>query len=315
MEAGAHAFVEVPLATSIKDLWQIVDSSEKHQRHCMMMENANYGRHELLFLNMVRLGLIGEPVHAEGAYIHDLRFTLTDDNRTESEWRTRHYLHRNGNLYPTHGLGSLSQYMNLGRGCDSFSHLVSMSSSSRGFGNYSSEHFPADHEWNSQPFACGDINTSIIQTCMGRSIMLQWDECSMRPYTRHNFIQGTRGILAGYPTRVISELLGAKEHDDWTQGEALEAIYKQYDHPLWKRLGARGEELAGKRARDYIMLSRIVHCLRRGEPLDQNVYEGAYWSSVAELSERSVAAAGEPASFPDFTRGDWRKTPGIIIHD
>ncbi len=314
MEAGVHAFVEVPMAMSISDLWRMVDSSEKNQRHCMMLENANYGRRELLFLHMVRQGVIGEPVHAEGAYIHDLRFALLDEERGEAEWRVRHYRERNGNLYPTHGLGPLSQYMNLGRGEDQFSHLVSLSSRSLSFTRFAKKHFDEQHEWNERPFSCGDINTSIIKTHLGNTILLQWDECSLRPYTRHNFIQGTEGILAGFPPRVIAECLGADGHSDWIQGEGMEAIYAQYDHPLWKRLGARAEELAGKRARDFLMLNRIVECLRGGFALDQNVYEGAYWSSVVELTERSNAAQGMPISFPDFTRGDWQHTAELGIH-
>ena len=315
MENGAHAFVEVPLATSIAELWRIIHAAEKHQRHCMMMENANYGREELLFLNMVRKGVIGEPVHAEAAYIHDLRFSMDEEVRNEATWRTKHYLSRNGNLYPTHGLGPVSQYMNLERGEDSFSRLSSFSSVSRGRQLYAKKHFDAEHKWNKNTFICGDVNTSVIQTELGRTILLQWDECSLRPRTRHNFIQGTEGVLAGFPTRVIAECLGCPEHSDWLQGEALEAVFARYDHPLWRRLGARAEELAGERARDYIMLSRIVDCLHQGLPLDQNVYEGATWSAVAELTELSVEKAGASVSFPDFTRGDWKRTPGLGIAD
>ncbi len=313
MEAGSHVFVEVPMATEITALWRMIDCAELTQRHCMMLENANYGRRELLFLNMVRQGVIGEPVHAEGAYIHDLRFALLDEDRGESEWRVRHYRQRNGNLYPTHGIGPLSQYMNLGRGDDQFSHLVSLSSRSLSFTRFAKKHFDEHHEWNEHPFACGDVSNSIIKTQLGNTILLQWDECSLRPYTRHNFIQGTEGILAGFPPRVIAECLGADGHSDWIEGEAMEAIYERYDHPLWKSYGERAEQLAGKRARDYIMLRRIVSCLKEGKPLDQNIYEGAYWSSISELTELSNAQNGSPIAFPDFTRGDWRHTRGYDI--
>ncbi len=314
MAAGVHALVEVPMAMSISDLWRIVDSAELHQRHCMMLENANYGRRELLYLNMVRQGVIGELVHGEGAYVHDLRFALLDEDRGEAEWRVRHYRERNGNLYPTHGLGPLSQYMNLGRGEDQFSHLVSLSSRALSFTRFTKKNFPEDHEWNQRPFNCGDINSSILKTHLGNTILLQWDECSLRPYTRHNFIQGTKGILAGFPPRVVAECLGAESHSEWIQGDDMDAIYERYDHPLWQRLGERAELLAGTRARDYIMLNRIVECLRLGQPLDQNVYEGAYWSSVIELTELSNKHNGCPMVFPDFTRGDWKSTLGLGIH-
>ncbi len=314
MEAGVHAFVEVPMAMSIADLWRMVESAELHQRHCMMLENANFGRRELLYLNMVREGVIGELVHGEGAYVHDLRFALLDEDRGEAEWRVRHYRERNGNLYPTHGLGPLSQYMNLGRGEDQFSHLVSLSSRALSFDRFVRKNFAEDHEWNQQSFNCGDINSSIIKTQLGNTILLQWDECSLRPYTRHNFIQGTKGILAGFPPRVVAECLGAESHSEWIQGEEMEGIYERFDHPLWKQLGARAEELAGARARDYLMLNRIVTCLREGWALDQNIYEGAYWSSVIELTELSNRYNGIPMSFPDFTRGDWKCTAPLGIH-
>lgn len=313
MERGAHVFVEVPLAISIAKIWKVVDTTERCQRHCMMMENACYDRQELLFLNMVRQGVIGDVLHGEGAYIHDLRFTFTDANRSEAEWRAQHYIERNGNLYPTHGIGSVSQYMSLGRGTDSFSHLVSLSSRSIGFANYIQEQFPDDHELNAQDFACGDINTSIIKTKLGNTIMLQWDECTPRPYTRHNFIQGTKGVLAGFPTRVYAEEFVGDVAHDWLRGDELAAIIEQYEHPLWKRLGEKAVAIGGSRARDYLMLTRIVESLQQGTAMDQNVYEGAFWSSISKLSEQSVAADGAPAYFPDFTRGDWTHTSPLGI--
>lgn len=304
MNAGVHAFVEVPLAMSLRDLWRVVDCAERTKRHCMMLENACYGRDELMFLNMVQQGVIGEPIHAEAGYIHDLRFTLLDEQRGESRWRLPYYMRHNGNLYPTHGIGPVSRYMGLVHGADQFSHLVSMSSRSVGFSRFTKKNFPPEHEWNQQSFECGDVNTSLIATTKGNTIMLQWDECSLRPYTRHNLIQGEKGILAQFPTRVIAECLGVNMHDDWICDEqSLAPIYEKYDHPLWRQFGARAEELAGSRARDYLMLRQIVHALQAGLPMDQSVYEGATWSSISELTERSVAAGGAPIAFPDFTRG------------
>jgi len=304
MEAGAHAFVEVPLAMSVEDLWRVVNCAERNQRHCMMLENACYGREELMFLNMVQQGVIGEPIHAEAGYIHDLRFALLDAQRGESSWRLPYYMRHNGNLYPTHGIGPISKYMGLVHGGDQFSHLVSMSSRSVGFSRFIKKNYPAQHEWNQQSFECGDVNTSLIRTKRGNTIMLQWDECSLRPYTRHNLIQGEKGILAQFPTRVIAECLGSKMHDDWMQSEeALLPIYEKYEHPLWRRFAARAEKLAGSRARDYLMLRQIVHGLHAGLPMDQSIYEGATWSAITELTERSVAAGGSPINFPDFTRG------------
>ncbi len=330
MEQGAHAFVEVPLALSLADLWRVVDCAERTRRHCMMMENVNYGREELLFLNMVRQGVIGDVLHGEAAYIHNMREQMKDEARGTAAWRVLHYAHRNGNLYPTHGLGPVAQYMSLARRDDMFDRLVSFGSPALGRAAYARSNFPAEHKWNQLEYHGADINTSVIRTQRGRTILLQWDETSPRPYTRHNLIQGTRGVLAGFPTRVAgdfgapgSALIPLAEQlaggcpatgRRWLQGaDALAALYERYEHPLYRRLGERAAQVDEKGGMNFIMFTRIVECLRRGEPLDQNVYEGAMWSAVSALTEQSVAAGGMPQRFPDFTRGAWRRTAPLGV--
>ena len=315
MEAGAHAFVEVPMAVTLSELWDIVDASERTQRHCMMLENVNYSRDELLFLNLCRKGLIGELLHGEAAYIHELRWQMEEQHRGTGSWRTHHYAKRNGNLYPTHGLGPVAQYMNLGRGEDTFGSLVSFSTPAVGRQAYARKNYPENHQWNALEFKGGDLNTTIIKTQQGRTIMVQWDETSPRPYSRLNLIQGTKGTLAGFPTRVAFEggFEGlTKDHHSWVQGEQLQALYEKYDHPLYTRLNQAAKG-SGHGGMDGIMVYRIVECLQKGLPLDQNVYEGCFWSAVAPLSERSVASGGYPQPFPDFTRGNWMPTAPLGI--
>lgn len=316
MKKGAHAFVEVPIGVSIKEMWDIIDTSEKTQKHCMMMENVNYGREELLYLNMCRKGVIGEILHGEAAYIHELRGQMNSVERGTGSWRTPHYANRNGNLYPTHGLGPVAQYMNLARGEDNFERIVSMSSPGKGRNLYAIKNFEKDHKWNKLNFKGGDMNTSIIQTTMGRTIMVQWDETSPRPYTRHNLIQGTKGTLAGFPTRIALEGgVGSAtgNHHKWAQGEQLQEIYEKYEHPLYKRLGEISKKNGGHGGMDYMMSYRIIECLRNGLPLDQNVYEGCFWSAVGPLSETSVSEYGSSQVFPDFTRGNWKNTKPLDI--
>ncbi len=316
MKQGAHAFVEVPLGVTNKELWEIVNTSEKTKKHCMMMENVNYGRDELLYLNMCRQGVIGELLHGEASYIHELRFQMNEVERGTGSWRTPHYAKRNGNLYPTHGLGPVAQYMNLARQDDNFGRLVAFSSPAMGRKLYAEKNFAPDHKWNKLDYKGGDINTSIIKTTMGRTVMVQWDETSPRPYSRHNLIQGTKGTLAGFPTRVALEggVEGAtKNHHSWAQGEKLEAIYEKYEHPLYKRLGEVAKKMGGHGGMDFIMRYRIIECLRKGQPLDQNLYEGCFWSAVGPLSEASVAQDGAPQEFPDFTRGEWENTKPLDI--
>ena len=316
MKQGAHAFVEVPIAVTLQEMWDIVDTSEQTQKHCMMMENVNYGREELLYLNLCRQGKIGEILHAEAAYIHELRFQMEEQERGTGSWRTPHYANRNGNLYPTHGLGPVAQYMNLGRGEDQFNSLVSFSTPARGRKAYAEKNYAADHKWNALDYKGGDLNTSIVKTHLGRTIMIQWDETSPRPYSRHNLVQGTLGAIAGFPTRIALEggVEGATDsHHRWAQGEQLDAIYEQYEHPMYKRLGALATKMGGHGGMDFMMLYRAVECLRTGTPLDQNVYEGCLWSSVAPLSEASVAQGGMPQKFPDFTRDNWAQTKPLSI--
>ena len=316
MNSGAHAFVEVPMATTIEDMWEIINTSEKTRKHCMMMENVNYGRDEMMYLNMCRKGVIGDFLHAEAAYIHELRFQMEEQKRGTGSWRTHHYAKGRGNLYPTHGLGPVAQYMNLARGDDNFSTLISYSTPALGRKIYAEKNYPSDHKWNKLDYKNGDLNTSIIKTNVGRTVMVQWDETSPRPYSRHNLIQGTKGILAGFPTRVALEggVEGVtKNHHSWAQGKDLEVLYEKYDHPLYKRLGALAKKMGGHGGMDFMMRYRIIECLRKGEPLDQNMYEGCFWSAVTPLSAKSIEDEGAPQRFPDFTRGNWKSTNPLDI--
>ena len=322
MELGSHVFVEVPLANTIKDLWGIVNTSEKTRKHCMMLENVNYGREELMFLNICRKGLIGDLIHGEASYIHDLRAQMFQKDETSFDghpgtgsWRTRQYSKNIGNLYPTHGLGPVAQYMSLARMEDNFGKIVSLSSPSKGRYLMAKKYFAKNHEWNNLEFKNGDINTSIIQTTYGKTIMIQWDETSPRPYTRHNLIQGTMGALTGFPTRVFFD---SKENQNsigyfpWIEGKDLSEIYEKYDHPLYKKLNEKTAD-SGHGGMDGIMMYRVVECLQKGEPLDQNVYEGAFWSAVTPLSAKSIDSGGNPQNFPDFTRGKWKDTEPLGI--
>jgi predicted dehydrogenase len=315
MKDGAHAFCEVPLAITTQEMWDIVNTSEKTQKHCMMMENVNYGREELMYLNMCRKGVIGQLLHAEAAYIHELRFQMFEESRGTGSWRTHHYANGKGNLYPTHGLGPVAQYMNIARKDDNFRSIVSYSTPSVGRQLFAAKNFDNDHKWNKLNYQNGDLNTSIIKTNQGRTILVQWDETSPRPYTRHNLILGSKGALAGFPTRIALE--GgfdeiSKDHHSWIKGKDLKSLYEKYDHPLYKRLNSKTKK-SGHGGMDGIMMYRIVECLKNGLPLDQNVYEGCFWSAVTPLSAKSIDEDGMPQQFPDFTRGMWKTTSPLKI--
>ncbi|MGB0834773.1 MAG: Gfo/Idh/MocA family oxidoreductase [Psychrobium sp.] len=332
MENGKHAFVEVPAATTLEECWQLVDTAERTQKNCMMMENVNYGRDELMVLNMVRQGLFGDLIHGEAAYIHDLRWQMKELEHSTGSWRTYWHTKTNGNLYPTHGLGPVSQYMNINRG-DRFDYVTSMSSPALGRAAYVKKEFAADHERNQLDYIAGDINTSIIKTVNGRTIMVQHDTTSPRPYTRHNLIQGTNGTFAGFPNRIAVETpppaikaIYEAEHQKalqaWKDGgeqgrkpyppsfhgwdRDMEKWREQYDHPLYTRMGEEAKRNGGHGGMDFLMNYRIIYCLRNGEPLDQDVYDAAAWSSIFPLSVASVEDRSNSKDIPDFTRGAWK---------
>lgn len=298
MRAGKHVGVEVPAAFSIEECWQLVDTSEATRRHCLMMENCCYGYNELLVLNMVRAGAFGQLKHAEAAYIHDLRRLLFED-KDEGIWRRTPHLSRDGNLYPTHGLGPVSQYLGINRG-DRFDYVVSMSTPEFGLTEYRTQHIPAESPKQREKYVCGDLNTSLIKTQQGRTILLQHDVVSPRPYDRINMLSGTKGAFRDYPARVYLEGMAGGER--WN---TIDAVKAQYEHPLWTNVGELARKLGGHGGMDFIMCYRTIQCMREGLAPDFDVYDAAAWSAPGPLSDASVAQGSAPMRFPDFTRGAW----------
>jgi len=305
MENGKHAATEVPAAYTIDDCWTLVETAERQGRHCVMMENCNYDRPEMMVFHMVRRGLLGEIVHAEGGYLHDLRAIKFSDEG-EGLWRREHSRTRNGNLYPTHGLGPIANCMDINRG-DRFAAIVSMSGPSRGLQDYAREHFPEGHPFRDERYVLGDVNTSLIRTARGRTITVVHDTNLPRPYSRIHLVQGTRGLFQGYPNRVYVE--GRSPEHRW---EDAETWYEEYGHPLWTDLAGAGEG-RGHGSMDFLEDYRLVTCLREGLPTDMNVYDAAALSAVCELSEISVAEGSRPIEFPDFTRGRWKTWPKLGV--
>jgi len=306
MKNGKHAATEVPAAVTLDECWALVEASEKYNRHCVMMENCCYGREEMMVFNMIRKGVFGEVLHGECGYMHDLR-NYKVGGLYEGDWRIQHSINRNGNLYPTHGLGPVAQAMDVNRG-DQFDYLVSMSGPSRGLQEFAREKLGADHKYAKQKYALGDVNITMIKTKLGRTIYLVHDVNLPRPYSRIHILQGTKGLHQGYPSRIHIE--GMSKPHRWDEGKSY---LEEYDHPLWKNVGekARG---AGHGGMDYLEDYRMVQSLLKGEPMDMDVYDAASWSVVSALTEESVAHRSRPVDFPDFTRGMWktREPLGIV---
>ena len=306
LKAGKHCGVEVPAATTLEDCWTLVNASEKARRHCLIMENCCYGENELLVLNLVRAGLLGDLVHGEAAYIHDLREELLS-NRGEGLWRRLPHTRQNGNLYPTHGLGPVANYMGINRG-DRFDYLVSVSSLQAGLEQYRDAHFPADDPKRAEKYVEGDMNTSVIRTALGRTIVLQHDVVNARPYDRINLISGTKGIFRDYPPRIYLD--GQPGDEAFTSIDSFKA---KYEHPLWQTSGELARKLGGHGGMDFLMLYRLVECFRQGIPPDIDVYDAAAWSAPAPLSQQSIAGGSAPVKFPDFTRGRWQEKRGWLV--
>lgn len=315
MQQGKHAFVEVSAAVTVDDCWKLVDTSERTQRHCVMLENCCYGENELFVLNMVREGVFGELTHAECAYIHDLRSMLFALG-TEGDWRRDYHWQYNGNLYPTHGLGPVAQYLGIGRG-DQFKFLVSMSSPELGLHTWRDQHRPNGGKHEKENYVCGDMNTSMIKTERGRTIMIQHDIISPRPYSRINALSGTGGTFFDYPARLaLNEprkyRLDASGSHEWLSDKDLARMRKLFTHPLWRKLEERAKG-GGHGGMDFVMNWRHLDCIRQGITPDSVVYDAAAWSSILELSSLSVSTGSMPVMIPDFTRGLWKSMEPLPV--
>jgi predicted dehydrogenase len=311
MENGKHAATEVPAAQTIDECWQLVETSERTKKYCMMLENCCYDFFELLILNMTRQGFFGDIIHGEGAYIHNLRPQyIFNKNGYAEMWRLKENQHRNGNLYPTHGLGPICQAMNINRG-DQMEYLTSMSSADFNMAANVRELAEKDSFYNE--FATnnyrGNMNTSIIRTYKGRTIKIQHDVTSVRPSSRIYMVSGTRGIALKQP-----EPARIATCEQWLSPEEIIELEEKYKPEIVRKIGEIAKNIGGHGGMDFIMDWRLIDCLRNGLPLDQDVYDAALWSSVGLLSEKSVANRSNSVDVPDFTNGAWKtNTPVELV--
>jgi predicted dehydrogenase len=302
MKNGKHAATEVPAAVTMEECWQLVETSEKTKKHCMMLENCCYDFFEMLTLNMARNGMFGELVHAEGAYIHDLRDLNFAKDGYADMWRLKENATRNGSLYPTHGLGPIAQCLNINRG-DRMDHLVSMSTNDFQMNAMAKEKAATDDfykPFTDKPYR-GNMNTTLIRTEKGKTLMVQHDVTSPRPYSRIHLISGTKGAASKWP----SPARIAFGHS-WLKPEEFKEMEEKYTPPLIKHIGEIAKNVGGHGGMDFVMDWRLIDCLRNGLPLDQDVYDAALWSAIAPLSEQSVANKSRTVDIPDFTRGAWK---------
>ena len=313
MQHGKHVAVEVPAATSIEECWQLVDVAEQTQRHCMMLENCCYDFFEMTALNMAQQGLFGEVIHGEGAYIHNLEpfWPYYYDN-----WRLDFNQKHSGDVYPTHGLGPLCQVFNIHRG-DRMKTLVSMATPSINGKKLAREMMKTND------FANGDMTTTMIQTEQGKTMLIEHDVYTNRPYNRLYQLTGTEGFANKYPNegftvleKNLPQYLLPEEHEaldphDFVPESVKSILLDAYKHPIAKEIEKKAKEVGGHGGMDFIMDYRLIYCLHNGLPLDEDVYDAAEWSCLGELTAASIENGGMPVAMPDFTRGDWNKVHGF----
>lgn len=309
MENEKHAATEIPAAQTMDECWQLVETSENTRRHCIMLENVCYDFFEMMTLNMARRGFLGEIVHGEGAYIHDLMDHNFSKTVYADMWRLEENSNRNGSLYPMHGLGPICQLMDINYG-DRMDHLVSMSSSDFSMGARARELAAEDDFWNDYVGRDyrGNMNTTLIRTARGRSIMVQHDVSSPRPYTRIHLISGTKGIARKWP----SPARIATSHHGWLSDEEFRSVQDEYTPEITRRVGEMARQVGGHGGMDTLMDWRLVDCLRNGLRLDMDVYDAAAWSSIIPLSEWSVANRSNSVDIPDFTAGAWQTNKPLM---
>jgi hypothetical protein len=318
MKSGAYTGVEVPAATTIDECWDLVNTHEATGVNLMFLENANYDRAALAVLNMVRQSIFGELLHCRCGYLHDLRGVKFNDGveydyvpgrplkfghdaYAEAQWRGLHSIRRNGDVYPTHGIGPVAKVLDINNG-NRFLSLSSFATKARGLKKYVDDYGGPDHPLSKIQWNCGDVVTSTIHCANGETVIVSHNCNNPRPHIGDFMVQGTKGLL----------------HEDWKSiyienqspvqntYEPDEAWISKYNHKYWREEGAKAAG-SGHGGIDYMVLNDFFGLVKDKKPASIDVYDAAAWSAISALSEMSVSRGSSPVDFPDFTRGQWIK--------
>ncbi len=314
MEQGKHVACEVPAVMNLKEAWDVINTAERTQRHCMMLENCVYDFFELTTLNMAQQGLFGEVLSGKGAYIHNLEDFWLD---YEADWRFQYNKEHRGDVYATHGLGPVCFALDIHRG-DKMDYLVSMDVPAVTIPKYI-------EKMRGEPvgeFKNGEMTHTLIKTSRGKTIYLEHNVASYRPYDRMYQLVGTDGFANKYPVQGISlrpteeNKAAVPNHEDLTSHgfiskEAQDVLMDKYMHPIARDIAEKAKKVGGHGGMDFIMDYRLIYCLQRGLPLDMDVYDLAEWSAIGELTRISLENSSAPVEVPDFTRGAWQRVKGV----
>ena len=337
MDHGKHVLQEVPGAFNLEECWATVEAAERNRRHCMMLENCSYGEAEMLAFNLIHKGKLGEIVHSEVGYTHDQRSLQYKpyDNRF---WRIDRHMHHHGNYYPTHGLVPAGRCLDINRG-DRFEYLTATDSMCAGFETFGAMNFPEGDrvigidgkpfDRHSAKMVKGDVTMCLMRTAKGRTLTLKHDVSNPVPYDRIGCYIGSKGVFRGinFPaTAADAYVNGSPCRFGWIEGkdgvvekyfdfEKMQRLREEFKHPFWKVAGGIAQKVGGHGGMDFIMDLRWAYCLQNGLPLDTDVYDLATYSSIVELSERSVNARSAVVDFPDYTRGGWKTAPAYTVDE
>jgi predicted dehydrogenase len=320
MKQGKYAGVEVSATVTLQESWDLVNMFEKTGSHCMILENVCYRRDVMATLNMVRQGMFGSLSHVQCGYQHDLREVKFNNGKqaygggvefgakgfSEAKWRTQHSIDRNGDLYPTHGLGPVAEILNINRG-NQFAYLTSMASPAMGLHQYIEEKGGKDHPNAKVNFKCGDVVQTMIKCHNGETILITHDTNLPRPYSLGFRVQGTKGIWTEDNKSIYLEGVSPKQH----RWEDFKPYQEKHDHPLWKAHAADAEN-AGHGGIDYFVLRAFIESIKNKVAPPIDVYDAAAWSAISPLSEESIAKGSAPIQIPDFTRGKWKTNKPIF---
>lgn len=319
MKSGAYTGLEVPCCTTLEEAWDLVNVHEETGVELMFLENVNYARNYLAVLNMVRQGVFGELLHCRCGYMHDLRgeakfndgVTTTynpgnplkfgKDALSEAQWRGLHSLRRNGDLYPTHGLGPVAKLLDINNG-NRFLSISSFATKARGLHKYVMDNGGENHPLSNVQWNCGDLVTSQIKCANGETVLVTHNCNNPRPYSRDFVVQGTNGLWQAEWKSIYIENQSPVAH----KYESDESWLTKYDHKCWLQEGDKAAG-SGHGGVDYFELVEFFDSVRNKKPPSMDVYDGVTWSGVSALSEMSIARGGIPVDFPDFTRGQWIK--------
>ena len=317
MQKGKHVACEVPAVTSLQEAWDVVNTAERTQRHCMMLENCVYDFFELTTLNMAQQGLFGEVLSAKGAYIHNLEPFW---KYYEGNWRLKFNQEHRGDVYATHGLGPACWVLNIHRG-DRMEYLTSMDVPATSLPRFMKQKMGVENPVVKN----GEMTQTLIKTALGKTIYIEHNVTSYRPYDRMYQVIGTDGFankypIEGYALRPTEQNLKAvpnhedlKSHDFVSEATKTELMNK-YQHPIQKEIAEKAKKVGGHGGMDFIMDYRLIYCLRNGLPLDMDVYDLAEWSTMGELTRLSLKHQSAPVAMPDFTRGAWKRIKGLQLH-